>query len=241
MSNTDLTPHMPASAPDKARLLDLPVWRRPREKLRLFGGTALSDRELLCIILGSASRYESVNQVCGELLDGRSLNGLASLGLGELEAQRGIGVAGACRIVATLEIGRRLALGEIPLRQPLTEPEQVVAMMRVRMLQEDRESVYVLALDSRRRLIGERCVSIGSLGAAILHPREVFRAALGLAAAALILVHNHPSGDPTPSLEDQQVTYRIQEAGQVLGVTVVDHIIVAAEGYTSFRQQGWLC
>ena len=98
----------------------------------------------------------------------------------------------------------------------------------------------MLLVDARSRLLGERCISVGSLMASVIHPREVFRPAIGLAAAAVILVHNHPSGDPTPSVEDHQVTARLAEAGQLLGIRLLDHVVVAAEGYRSFRDEGWL-
>jgi DNA repair protein RadC len=100
--------------------------------------------------------------------------------------------------------------------------------------------VVVLLLDARHRLVAQRCVSLGSLMSSVIHPREVFRPAIGLAAAALILVHNHPSGDPTPSVEDHQVTLRLAEAGALLGIRLLDHVVVAADGFRSFKEEGWL-
>jgi DNA repair protein RadC len=180
-------------------------------------------------------------EVAADLLAGHSgLGGLGDYGLSELTRFRGLGEAGACRIAATLEIARRLACSGSRGGTVLARAAAVYELLRGRLVGERRECVLALMLDPRHRLLGERCVSTGSLMTAVLHPREVFRPAISLAAASIIVVHNHPSGDPTPSVEDHHVTTRLSEAGRIVGIHLLDHVIVAAEGYRSFREEGWL-
>ncbi len=219
----------------------LPPHLRPREKLRLLGAEGLTDRELLAAVLGCATRRRSVLAVAEDLLRaGGRLDGLSDLGLAELRIVPGVGAAGACRIAAVVEIARRLARAPARGGVVLDAAAKVDALMRRDLGAERRERVHVLLVDARSRLLGERCVSVGSLMSSVIHPREVFRPAIGLAAAAVILVHNHPSGDPTPSVEDHQVTARLAEAGNVVGIRLLDHVVVAADGYRSFRDEGWL-
>ena len=234
-----------SSAAPITSLKSLPEWERPRERLRLHGPEALSDRELIALVLGSATRERSVLEVADDLLaqggalDHR-LDALADLGLEQLAGVRGLGTVGACRIAALFEISRRTARARARGGVVLADARAVNDLVAGQLIGERRERVLVLMVDARQRLIGERCVSIGSLMASVIHPREVFRPAIGLAAAALILVHNHPSGDPTPSVEDHQVTIRLAEAGALLGIRLLDHVVVAADGFRSFKDEGWL-
>jgi DNA repair protein RadC len=219
----------------------VPEHLRPRERLRMLGAESLDDRELLALVLGSAHRSRSVLDVADDLLRRcRRLESLADLGLTELARFRGLGEAGACRISALVEIARRMGCGGARGGVTLGDARGVYELLRARLVGERRERVLVLLLDARRRMLGERCVSVGSLMSSVIHPREVFRPAIGLAAAGLILVHNHPSGDPTPSVEDHQVTLRLAEAGALLGIRLLDHVVIAADGYRSFRDEGWL-
>lgn len=223
------------------RIKELPCELRPREKLRLAGAEALTDRELLAAVLGSATRQRPVLAVAEELLRAvPRLDGLCDLGLAELTAIPGMGEAGACRIAALVEIARRIARAPARGGAVLDSAAAVDALVRRDLARERRERVHVLMVDARHRLLGERCVSVGSLMSSVIHPREVFRPAIGLAAAAVILVHNHPSGDPTPSVEDHQVTVRLADAGALLGIRLLDHVVVAADGFRSFKDEGWL-
>jgi len=250
----------PVAAPVLQPIKDLPEWLRPRERLRLHGAEELADRELLALVLGSATRQRSVIQVADDLLECADLPGrengggprpvrstrpdglgaLADLGLEELSRFEGLGEAGACRIAALVEICRRMARAGARGGATLSDARAVFELVRGELIGERRERVVVLLLDARHRLIAQRCVSLGSLMSSVIHPREVFRPAIGLAAAALILVHNHPSGDPTPSVEDHQVTLRLAEAGALLGIRLLDHVVVAADGWKSFKEEGWL-
>ncbi len=213
----------------------------PRERLFAEGAERLTDRELLAVVLGTGTKGRSVFAVCEELLPSPSgIERLEQLTFEELCGARGVGAVGASRLLAVLEIARRMGRARPPPSDPLQSPAAIHSWMRPRMIGERRESVWVLLLDIRRRWMGERLVSVGSLSTSVIHPREVFRPAVGLSASAIVLVHNHPSGDPSPSLEDHQVTARLAEAGAVLGIEFLDHVIVAAEGYRSFREEGWL-
>src|SRR5687767_4614109 len=199
-------------------LKELAEWERPRERLRVHGAEELTDRELLALVLGSGTRRRSVLQVADDLLKGGGrLESLADLGLDELARFEGLGAAGACRIAALAEICRRMARARARGGAELGDARQVYELVRGELVGERSERVLVLMVDARHRLIARRCVSLGSLMSSVIHPREVFRPAIGLAAAAVILVHNHPSGDPTPSVEDHQVTLRLAEAGGLLG------------------------
>jgi DNA repair protein RadC len=229
---------LPGSVPSS--LKELPEWERPRERLRFHGAERLTDEELLALVIGSATRQRSVTQVAAALLHRGRLEALADLGLEELERFDGLGEAGACRIAALVEIARRMARCGARGGATLREGKAVWELVRGELLGERRERVLVLLLDARHRLLAQRCVSLGSLMSSVIHPREVFRPAIALAAAALILVHNHPSGDPTPSVEDHQVTLRLAEAGALLGIRLLDHVVVAADGWRSFKEEGWL-
>jgi DNA repair protein RadC len=231
----------PAPDPPGPLIRALPEFLRPRERLRLLGAESLLDRELLALVLGCGHRRRSVLELADDLLRrcGR-LESLADLGLAELARFRGLGEAGACRVTALVEVARRMGCGGARGGLVLSDAGAVFELLRPRLIGERRERVMVLLVDARRRLLGERCVSIGSLMSSVIHPREVFRPAIGLSAAGLILVHNHPSGDPTPSVEDHQVTLRLAEAGTLLGIRLLDHVVIAADGFRSFRDEGWL-
>jgi DNA repair protein RadC len=167
-----------------------------------------------------------------------SLPGLGSLPLRELEAIPGIGPARAASLLAAIELGRRLASAPLERGQAIRAPLDVQRHFQPRWRDRRRESFHALQLDGRHRLMAVDEVSVGTLTASLVHPREVFREAIRNAAAALLLVHHHPSGDPSPSAEDRSVTDRLVAAGRLLGIRVVDHVIVADGGYFSFQEAG---
>lgn len=217
---------------------DLPAEERPRERLVKFGEQALSAQELLQLILGRGIAGESVAVMAQKLLTQfGSLQKLSEANIEELSSIRGIGIAKATQIKAAVEIGRRIS-SQVPAykKKELLSPEKVFKLVRSKLKDYSKEHFYLIALDSRNWSIHE--VSLGSLNANIVHPREAFVEAIKNKAASVIFVHNHPSGDPEPSKDDLEITKRLVEAGKILGIEVVDHIVVGKDNFFSFKEQG---
>lgn len=203
------------------------------------GAKVLSEAELLALILRTGARGHDAQGIARELLDGcGGLEALVRAPLRQLEAIAGLGPAKSASLIAVGELAIRLASAPLPRREAIRSPEDVHRHLLPRLRLAQRESFRVLLLDGRHRLIGEEEVSVGTLTASLVHPREVFREAIRVAAAAVLLVHNHPSGDPSPSAEDRTVTARLRAAGELIGIQVVDHVIVAEGGHYSFREAG---
>jgi DNA repair protein RadC len=214
---------------------------RPRERLETLGPEALSDTELVALLLRTGTRGRDALAVAADLLNRcGGLQGLARAGGPRPNGLPGLGPAKAATLHACIEVGRRLAAGRLNAGDPIRAPADVHRHLHPRLRHVRQERFLVLLLDGRNRLIRIETVSQGTLTASLVHPREVFRPALREAAAALILVHNHPSGDPAPSAEDREVTLRLVRAGEILGVRVLDHVIVAERGYRSLREDGLL-
>ena len=210
---------------------------RPRERLEALGVEALSDAELLALLLRTGGRGADALAVAARLLAAcGGLPGLPRAGPRDLAATSGVGPAKSAALRASLELGRRLAAGRLEAGAPIRGPEDVFRHFHPRLRHEEQERFHVVLLDGRHRVLRQRLVSQGTLTASLVHPREVFRPALREAAAALVLVHNHPSGDPTPSREDREITERLVRAGEILGVPVLDHVVVAERGYCSLRE-----
>lgn len=220
----------------------IPRWpegERPRERLYQKGADSLSDAELLALLLGTGAQGKTAVDLAHELLAlYGSLQGLSKRGVSELASLRGVGRAKAVRLVAAVEISRRIrsnAAGEKP---RFSSPEEVAAYYVPRMEDLKKEVFRVALLDSQNGFIKDVVISEGSLQASIVHPREVFNPAVVESAAAILLVHNHPSGDPTPSKEDIQVTRLLVEAGQLLQIRVHDHVIIGSGKWVSLAQKG---
>lgn len=216
---------------------DLPKEERPRERVVKFGEQALSVQELLQLILGRGIAGESVVVTAQKLLSQfGSLQKLSEASIEELSSIKGIGLAKAAQIKAVFEIGRRLSTQILPYKsKELSDPEKVYRLIKSKLKDYHKEHFYVIALDSRNHSIAE--VSVGSLNASIAHPREVFAEAIKNKAASVIFVHNHPSGDPEPSEGDLVVTKRLVEAGKILEIEVVDHIIITNNNFLSFKER----
>ncbi len=216
---------------------DLPADERPRERLVKFGEQVLSVQELLQLILGRGIAGESVVVTAQKLLSQfGSLQKLAEASIEELSSIKGIGLAKATQIKAVFEIGRRLSTQTLPYRsKELTDPKKVYRLIKSKLKDYHKEHFYIIALNSRNHSIAE--VSVGSLNASIVHPREVFAEAIKNKAASVIFVHNHPSGDPEPSEGDLLTTKRLVEAGKILEIEVVDHIIVTNNSFLSFKER----
>lgn len=198
--------------------------------------------ELLAILLGTGRAGLGVEAVAESILVGAggSLRRLVRQPLGELRRVAGVGGAKAGRVAAALELGRRLAREERPVRERIRTPEDVVRLLADRLRDLEVEEFHVVALSAQRDVLKAVLVSRGVLTGSLVHPREVFRPAIAEAAAGIIVVHNHPSGDPTPSPEDRAVTGQLLAAGTVLGIPVLDHVIVAGDRWMSFATQGLL-
>jgi DNA repair protein RadC len=211
----------------------------PRERMDALGPEALSDAELLALLLRTGARGVDVVAVAARLLAVHGgLPGLARVGTRDLARSAGVGPAKSATLCAAVELGRRLAGRRLDPGAALRSPADVFHHFHPRLRHATQERFFVVLLDGRHRVMRHELVSQGTLTASLVHPREVFRPALREAAAALVLVHNHPSGDPTPSREDREVTERLVRAGEILGVPVVDHVVVAERGYSSLREAG---
>lgn len=222
---------------------DWPEEDRPREKLLDKGAEALTDAELLAIILrtGNASTGESALDEARFLITQfGGLKGIDVAPIGELTAIKGIGPAKTAQLKAGLEIGRRMGQEKWEVGRSLCSSEDVFRHFRERLEKEKREIFYVVLLTNKNRKIRDVKISEGSLTASLVHPREVYNPVIRESAAAVIFVHNHPSGDPAPSPEDLEITRRLKEVGEVMGVRVLDHVVIGHDRYFSFSDRGLL-
>ena len=221
---------------------ELPRTDRPRERLLDLGSHALSTAELLAIVLGTGGRGRSALRMGQEVLVAAqgSLRRLAAQPVAELTEHPGIGRARAVVVHAALELGRRMALENRNEGTPVRSPRDVVAVFAPRLEDLPVEEFHVAVLDAQHRLERDITVTRGILNSSLVHPREVFREAIAERAAAIILVHNHPSGDPSPSADDRNVTEQLVSAGRLLDIPVHDHVIIGRGRYTSFAEAGLL-
>lgn len=213
----------------------------PRERMRAVGTEGLSDAELLAILLGTGARREPVGVLASRVL--HEVGGIAALsrvGAGALEQMSGLGPGKASRIMAAVELGRRVVTRPLPRGARIGSSREVDAALRPRLAGADVEHFVAIALDAKNRPIGEVEIARGGLSACPVSPADVFRALLREAAAGVVFVHNHPSGEPSPSADDVALTERLRRAGELLGVRVLDHVIIGREGYFSFLDAGLL-
>ena len=214
---------------------------RPREKLDRLGAAGLGDNELLAIIVGHGSRQISALDVANLVLDGAAgIHGLTRVSRDELGRVKGVGRAKAAQILAAVELGRRTLSRSPGDRVQFDGPEDVATYLMPQYGSRSVEHFGIVLLDTKHRVLRTRVLSVGTLDASLVHPREVFREATLGGAAAIVLFHNHPSGDPVPSGDDVALTTRLVRAGDLMGVDVIDHIIVADACYCSFKETGRL-
>jgi len=222
---------------------DLPIDERPREKLMADGAACLSNVELLAILLRTGTKENSVLRVAEQVLaryKDVGLTAMMSMSVAELSSVQGIGAVKAATILAAVELGRRLSQKAAEKVEIVHGPEDVAHYAMPRFRFEQKEHFAVMLLNTKNHILGLTDVSVGSLSASIVHPREVFQTALRYAAAAMILIHNHPSGDPSPSREDINVTQRLVKAGKIMDIPVLDHIVLGDNRFVSIKEKGLL-
>lgn len=220
---------------------DVPKEDRPRERLLSFGANHLSNQELLAILIGSGTREESAMDLSNRILmhfEGVRL--LADATIEELTAIKGIGPAKGVAILAAIEIGKRINRYVPQERYIIRSPKDGADYVMEEMRNLKQEHFVVLFLDTKNQIVHRQTIFIGSLNASIVHPREIFREAVKRSAASIICVHNHPSGDPTPSQEDIHVTRRLFDSGRMIGIELLDHLIIGDRKFVSLKEKGYL-
>lgn len=227
------------------KILDFPKEGRPRERFLKLGPGALSDAELFAILLRTGSRGkknekgelmpgENVIEMSNRLIKEYGLDKLLECSLKELQEIKGIGPAKAMQILTIAELQKRINQSKRPVRK-ISCAEDVFNYFHERLKDEKQEHFYVLMLDTKNNIIGEHLVSKGILDASIVHPREVFKPAIKNSASKIILVHNHPSGDPSPSFEDKELTERLIKSGEEIGIKVLDHVVIGGDSYKNYK------
>lgn len=226
-------------------LNDLPASDRPRERLKSSGPQALSNLELLALIMGRGIKGESVMVTSQKLLSYfGSLKNVLEASLEDLQQIRGLGPAKASQLIACFEIARRIANEDFMAeterlkRETVRSPDDAVKLIRSQITDFNKENFYVLSFDTRNRFIGLDKVSQGTLTASLVHPRETFESAIKKHAAQIMIAHNHPSGGTDPSEEDIKITKRLSEAGKIMGIELLDHIILTKQSFFSFKEEG---
>ncbi|MBD3249285.1 DNA repair protein RadC [Candidatus Woesearchaeota archaeon] len=219
------------------KIKDFPLEERPRERLLGSGPSSLSTSELLAVILRTGNRKENVLELSKKLLKSHDLRSLSRLRASGLKKKCGIGEAKACQIIACFELGRRAAGLKSSKNKTINSAKDIAKSLIPELSGLKKEHLIGIFLNSRKKIIKKETIFIGSLDSSIIHPRELFKAALAESAAALILVHNHPSGDPIPSQDDISITEQIIKAGEILGISVLDHVITGENKYFSMKEE----
>ncbi|WP_017185565.1 RadC family protein [Alkalibacillus haloalkaliphilus] len=220
---------------------DVPESDRPRERLIEVGPQALSNQELIAILIGSGSKGQSALSLATRLL--KHFEGLLLLrdaSINELTSINGIGVAKAVQLMAALEIGKRIHTYKTSDQYVIKSPEDGANFLMEDLRGLKQEHFVALYLNTKNQIIHRRTIFIGSLNSSIVHPREVFKEAIKHSAASVICAHNHPSGDPSPSNEDVHVTRRLYESGKVVGIELLDHLVIGDHKYISMKEKGYL-
>ena len=214
---------------------------RPREKLHRLGAGTLGDNELVAIVLGHGRPNQSALDLANMLLDGiGGIEALARARVDDLRSLPGIGPARAAQVLAAVELGRRTLTRAGRQRVQVTGPRSVAELLLPLYGNRPVEQFGVVLLDTKHRVMRTTVVTVGTLDASIVHPREIFREAAAAGAAAIVVFHNHPSGDPEPSDEDLALTRRLMAAGVLMGIEVIDHIVLANVGYCSMKEEGYI-
>ncbi|WFA09486.1 DNA repair protein RadC [Tissierella sp. Yu-01] len=221
---------------------DLPISERPREKLYSQGVEALSNAELLAIIIRTGNKEDTAIDLARRILslDERGITYLSDVSFEELKGVKGIGISKACQILAAIEIGKRLnRIGPYD-KIKVTSPAIIADVVMDEMRYLTKEHFRIAILDTKNQILSIENISVGTLNASIVHPRDVFKIAIKRNANSILLIHNHPSGDTTPSNEDINITNRLIDAGNLVGIKVLDHIIIGDNKYLSFKEKNYI-
>jgi DNA repair protein RadC len=218
------------------KIKDIPKEGRPRERFLKHGPEALSNAELFAILLRTGTKGENVVDMSNRLISEYGLDKLFECSLKELQEIKGIGPAKAMQILTIAEIQKRINQSKKPVKR-ISCAEDVFNLMHERLKDKKEEHFYVLLLDTKNNIIGEQLISKGILDASIIHPREVFKPAIKNSASKIILVHNHPSGDPSPSGEDIEITKKLMNTGEEIGISVLDSVIIGGDGWWGWKEK----
>lgn len=223
------------------KIEDCPNYLKPYEKFKQYGVNYLSDTELLAILLRTGTTECNVVELAYRLLGAEgNLLRLYDYTYESIQKIKGIGEVKSIQLMSLLEMSKRLASRTYKVSEPLTSPKAIASLFMESLRHEKSEQFITLYLDAKCRLMSYDLVSKGSLTASIVHPREVYKGAIHKSAYSIVALHNHPSGDPTPSKEDVQITKRLYEVGQILGIQLIDHIVIGDRSYVSLKEQGYL-
>lgn len=222
----------------KKRIKDLPLSSRPREKLLLKGSENISDAELIAILLGTGTKDSNAVSVATKLLRQYPLKTLSGVTIDELQKIVGVGKVKALHINAALELGRRVFSPASITKTIIYDTKDAVSLCR-EFASKKQEYMVVLYLNARHELLQKEIIGMGSLNALVIEPKEIFSPAVVSPCAEIIIIHNHPSGDPTPSEEDISFTSRVQKAGEIMGILLIDHLILSSSGFFSFRDEAY--
>lgn len=222
-------------------LRDVPKEERPRERMLRYGASALSNAELLAILLRTGTKSESAVTLAQHLLNkSEGLRQLVDMKTEQLTSIKGIGIAKALQVQAAFELAKRLARSRVDAMAAVRSPQDVANLLMEELRYFKKEHFVCLFLNTKNQVIAKETLSVGTLNASLVHPREVFRAAIERSSASIICAHNHPSGDPTPSPEDIDITNRLKEAGELIGIELLDHLIIGDHSYVSLKELGYM-
>jgi DNA repair protein RadC len=228
-----------SQVPYRPMIRELPLSERPRERLQHAGANALSNAELLAIILRIGGRGENVLDMAQRLLSTyHGLGGLARTSCGALAMEHGVGTAKAAQMLAAFELGKRLLVASPDDRPQVTSPADAANLLMAEMATLEQEHLRTLLLDTKHRVLASPTVYVGNVNTSVIRVAELFREAIKLNCVALIVAHNHPSGDPTPSPDDVKVTEQIVQAGKLLDIEVLDHLVIGRQRYVSLKERG---
>lgn len=220
---------------------ELPAHERPRERFKQYGPSALSHAELLAILIRTGTSQTSARDLAENLLlQTQGLKGLATVEIAEMAGIHGMGETKSIQILAAVELGRRIFSMETEELPTVRSPKDAASIFLSTLRYQQKEHFLVAHLNTKNQVLAVETISIGTLNASLVHPRELFKTAVRRSSASLILAHNHPSGDPKPSTEDLQLTRRLQQAGELMGIEVLDHLIIGGDQFISLKEKGFM-